>query len=177
MTVIAIVGLGYVGLPLAVEFGKKYRTIGFDLSNAKIDAYRRHVDPAGEVSSDDLKRAKFLEPTNDPSGLTEADFIIVAVPTPVDDAHNPDFGPLVAASETIGKRIKRGAIVVFGSTVYPGATEEVCAPLIEHHSALVWKTDFSSGIPRNESIPATRSIPSPRSPKSSRETCHKRWSA
>lgn len=145
MTVIAIVGLGYVGLPLAVEFGKKYRTIGFDLSEAKVEAYRRHVDPTGEVLSDDLKQAKFLESTNDPSGLKEADFIIVAVPTPVDDAHNPDFGPLVGASETIGKHIKRGAIVVFESTVYPGATEEVCVPLIERHSGLVWKTDFFVG--------------------------------
>src|SRR3989338_1284810 len=93
MTVIAIVGLGYVGLPLAVEFGKKYRTIGFDLSEAKVEAYRRHADPTGEVLSNDLKQATFLEPTNDPSGLKEADFIIVAVPTPVDDAHNPDLGP------------------------------------------------------------------------------------
>ncbi|OGT80366.1 MAG: GDP-mannose dehydrogenase [Gammaproteobacteria bacterium RIFCSPLOWO2_02_FULL_61_13] len=145
MTVIAIVGLGYVGLPLAVEFGKKYRTIGFDLSEAKVEAYRRHADPTGEVLSNDLKQATFLEPTNDPSGLKEADFIIVAVPTPVDDAHNPDLGPLVGASETIGMHIKRGAIVVFESTVYPGATEEVCVPLIERHSGLVWKKDFFVG--------------------------------
>ena len=145
MTVIAIVGLGYVGLPLAVEFGKKYRTIGFDLSEAKVEAYRRHADPTGEVLSNDLKQATFLEPTNDPSGLKEADFIIVAVPTPVDDAHNPDLGPLVGASETIGMHIKRGAIVVFESTVYPGATDEVCVPLIERHSGLVWKKDFFVG--------------------------------
>ncbi len=103
MTVIAIVGLRYVGLPLAVEFGKKYRTIGFDLSSAKVDAYRRHIDPTGEVSTSELRAAKLLEPTNDPSGLKQADFIVVAVPTPVDDAHNPDFVPLVAATERSGE--------------------------------------------------------------------------
>ena len=145
MTVIAIVGLGYVGLPLAVEFGKKYRTIGFDLSDTKVQAYRRHIDPTGEVSSDQLMQARFLEPTSDPSGLRDADFIVVAVPTPVDDAHNPDFGPLIGASEIVGRNLKPGAIVVYESTVYPGATEEVCVPLIERHSGMVWKKDFFVG--------------------------------
>src|SRR5437868_7297266 len=100
MPVIAVVGLGYVGLPLAVEFGKKYRTIGYDLSRTKVEAYRRHQDPMGELSSHEIRMARWLEPTNDAAQLKEADFIVVAVPTPVDDAHNPDFGPLVAASET-----------------------------------------------------------------------------
>ena len=145
MTVIAVVGLGYVGLPLAVEFGKKYRTIGYDLSEAKIQAYGRHIDPTGELSADELKAARLLQPTSDPSALKEADFVVVAVPTPVDDAHNPDFSPLVGASETIGRNLKPGAIVVFESTVYPGATEEVCVPLIERHSGLVWKKDFFVG--------------------------------
>jgi len=145
MTVIAIVGLGYVGLPLAVEFGKKYRTIGYDLSSAKVEAYRRHIDPTGEINADELKAAQLLEPTCDAAGLKEADFIVVAVPTPVDDAHIPDFGPLIGASETIGRNLKPGAIVVFESTVYPGATEEVCVPLIERHSGLVWKKDFFVG--------------------------------
>ena len=145
MTTIAVVGLGYVGLPLAVEFGKKYRTIGYDLSAAKVEAYRRHHDPTGEVSSHDLELARLFEPTNDASRLREADFIIVAVPTPIDDAHNPDFGPLVSASETVGKHLTRGAAVVYESTVYPGATEEVCVPLLERHSGLVWKRDFFVG--------------------------------
>ena len=122
-TTIAVVGLGYVGLPLAVEFGKKYPTIGFDLSTAKVDAYRRGVDPTGEVASEELRAAKGLKVTSDPAALAEADFIVVAVPTPVDDAHQPDFSPLLGASESVGKHLKRGAIVVFESTVYPGATD------------------------------------------------------
>ena len=145
MSVVAVVGLGYVGLPLAVEFGKRGRTIGFDLSRAKIDAYLRHVDPTGEVSSEELKAAKHLVPTTDPSALKEADFVVVAVPTPVDDAHNPDFGPLAGASEFVGRNLKQGATVVFESTVYPGATEEVCVPIIEKHSGKTWKKDFFVG--------------------------------
>lgn len=145
MKTVAVVGLGYVGLPLAVEFGKKFRTIGLDLSPEKIDAYRRHVDPTGEVSTEDLKEAKLLEPTTDPTALREADFIVVAVPTPVDDAHIPDLSPLVGASTTVGRNLKPGAIVVFESTVYPGATEEVCIPIIERESGMRWKRDFFVG--------------------------------
>ena len=145
MTIVAVVGLGYVGLPLAVEFGKKGRTLGFDLSAQKVAHYRNHVDPTGEVSSDDLKAAKYLEVGNDPSMLAEADFIIVAVPTPVDEAHQPDFTPLIGSSESVGKYIKRGATVVFESTVYPGATEEICIPIIEKHSGMQWKKDFFVG--------------------------------
>jgi UDP-N-acetyl-D-galactosamine dehydrogenase len=145
MTTLAVVGLGYVGLPLAVEFGKKYRTIGFDLSKEKIDAYKRHVDPTGEVSSEALKAAARLEPTTDPSALKGADFVVVAVPTPVDEAHIPDFSPLVGASTFVGKNLKKGAIVVYESTVYPGATEEVCIPILERESGMKWKTDFFVG--------------------------------
>ncbi|HMY98484.1 MAG TPA: nucleotide sugar dehydrogenase [Burkholderiaceae bacterium] len=145
MTTIAVVGLGYVGLPLAVEFGKKFRTIGLDLSQEKVDAYRRHVDPTGEVSTEELKAATQLYPTTDASALKEADFVVVAVPTPVDEAHIPDFSPLVGASTAVGKNLKPGAIVVYESTVYPGATEEVCIPLLEKHSGLKWKTDFFVG--------------------------------
>src|SRR5437868_5095571 len=142
---VAVVGLGYVGLPLAVEFGKKYSTVGFDLAAEKIAAYRRHVDPTGEVSGDELRAATHLQPTTDPAALREADFIIVAVPTPVDDAHAPDFGSLVGASTSVGQHMKRGATVVFESTVYPGATEEVCIPIIEKHSGMKWKQDFFVG--------------------------------
>ena len=145
MKTVAVVGLGYVGLPLAVEFGKKFRTIGLDLSQEKIDAYRRHVDPTGEVSTEDLKAASLLEPTTDAAALKDADFVVVAVPTPVDEAHIPDFSPLVGASKAVGRNLKPGAIVVFESTVYPGATEEVCIPIIEKHSGLKWQQDFFVG--------------------------------
>ena len=113
MTVVAVVGLGYVGLPLAVEFGKRHPTIGFDLSESKVAAYRNFLDPTGEVSAAELKAASRLRVTTQAVDLAEADFIVVAVPTPVDQAHQPDFGPLLSASEAVGKNLKRGAIVVF----------------------------------------------------------------
>jgi UDP-N-acetyl-D-galactosamine dehydrogenase len=144
--VVAVVGLGYVGLPLAVEFGKKAKTIGFDLSAAKIENYKKFIDPTGEVSTEQLQAASQLDVTTDPSALAQADFIVVAVPTPVDIAHNPDFTPLAGASKTVGKHMKRGAIVVFESTVYPGATEEVCIPIMEKESGLKWKEDFHVGF-------------------------------
>ncbi|HXY05935.1 MAG TPA: nucleotide sugar dehydrogenase [Burkholderiaceae bacterium] len=145
MTVVAVVGLGYVGLPLAVAFGTKFRTIGYDLSQAKVDAYRRHVDPTGEVRTEALRGAHLLETTTDEAQLRHADFIVVAVPTPVDDAHQPDFSPLVGASNAVGRNLRRGATVVYESTVYPGATEEVCIPLLERASNLKWKSDFFVG--------------------------------
>ena len=145
MTTIAVVGLGYVGLPLAVEFGKKFRTFGFDLSAAKVESYKRFVDPTGEVSTEDLKAAANLSYHTDPAVLAEADVIVVAVPTPVDDAHQPDFSPLVSSSKSVGRHMKRGAIVVYESTVYPGATEEVCIPVLEKESGLRWKSDFFVG--------------------------------
>jgi UDP-N-acetyl-D-glucosamine/UDP-N-acetyl-D-galactosamine dehydrogenase len=145
MTIVAVVGLGYVGLPLAVEFGKRSRTIGFDLSAHKVAHYKDHIDPTGEVSSEDLKAATYLEVGCDPAALAEADFIIIAVPTPVDEAHQPDFGPLLGSSESVGKNLKRGATIVFESTVYPGATEEICIPVIEKHSGMKWKRDFFVG--------------------------------
>ncbi len=145
MSVVAVVGLGYVGLPLAVEFGKKRETIGFDLSQAKIDSYRKFVDPTGEMSAGDLRAATQLTVTTDPADLAKADFIIVAVPTPVDDTHQPDFSPLVGASTSVGKHMKKGAIVVYESTVYPGATEEICIPVLEKHSGMKWKQDFHVG--------------------------------
>jgi UDP-N-acetyl-D-galactosamine dehydrogenase len=155
-TTIAVVGLGYVGLPLAVEFGKLYPTIGFDLAEQKIDAYRRGIDPTGEVISADLASAKKLEFTTDPAQLKRADFIVVAVPTPVDEAHQPDFGPLLGASESVGRNLKRGAIVVFESTVYPGATEEICVPVIERHSGLQWQRDFFIGYSPERINPGDR---------------------
>ena len=144
--VVAVVGLGYVGLPLAVEFGKKVRTIGFDLSASKVANYKKFIDPTGEVSTEQLQAARQLEVTTDPALLAEADYVVVAVPTPVDIAHNPDFTPLAGASTTVGKNLKKGAIVIFESTVYPGATEEVCIPLLEKHSGLKWMQDFHVGF-------------------------------
>ena len=155
-TTIAVVGLGYVGLPLAVEFGKKFPTVGFDLSTAKIDAYRRYVDPTGEVSTEELRAATGLSVTSDPTELRRADFIVVAVPTPIDEAHQPDFGPLLGASESVGRNLKRGATVVFESTVYPGATEEICIPVIEKHSGMQWQRDFFVGYSPERINPGDR---------------------
>ncbi|GJL75248.1 MAG TPA: nucleotide sugar dehydrogenase [Nitrosomonas sp.] len=145
MGIVAVVGLGYVGLPLAVEFGKKRRTIGYDLSDSKIQSYRQHIDPTGEVSTADLQQATQLVFTADVADLSQADYIVVAVPTPVDQAHQPDFRPLIGASETVGKNMKQGAIVIYESTVYPGATEEVCIPVLEKFSGMKWKQDFHVG--------------------------------
>ena len=145
MDVVAVVGLGYVGLPLAVEFGKKQRTIGFDLSATKIESYKQHIDPTGELSSENLQAATHLTVSSDPTELSLADYIVIAVPTPVDSAHQPDFSPLVGASETVGKNMKRGAIIIYESTVYPGATEEICIPVLEKNSGMEWKKDFHIG--------------------------------
>jgi UDP-N-acetyl-D-galactosamine dehydrogenase len=139
---VAVIGLGYVGLPLAIEFGKHRPTIGFDLSAEKLDRYRRGIDATGEIDAGAFAEAAHLVFTDDAAMLSQARFIIVAVPTPVDTAHNPDFGPLVAASRTAGAALKRGTTVIFESTVYPGATEEICVPLLEAASGLKWKQDF-----------------------------------
>jgi UDP-N-acetyl-D-glucosamine/UDP-N-acetyl-D-galactosamine dehydrogenase len=146
MSVVAVVGLGYVGLPLAVEFGKKRQTIGYDLSATKVESYKRYIDPTGEVSTDDFRAAAQLLVTSDPAELSQADYIVVAVPTPVDLAHQPDFSPLVSASQAVGKHMKHGAIVIYESTVYPGATEEICIPVLEKYSGMKWKTDFHVGF-------------------------------
>lgn len=144
--VIAVVGLGYVGLPLAVEFGKLGPTIGFDLSTTKVESYKQFIDPAGEVSTEQLRSARHLSVTTDPAALAQADYILIGVPTPVDIAHVPDFAPLISASETVGKHMKRGAIVIYESTVYPGATEEVCIPVLEKFSGMKWKEGFHVGF-------------------------------
>lgn len=140
--IVAVIGLGYVGLPLAVEFGKFYRTIGFELSTHKVDNYKRHIDTMGEVSADQFAAAVHFTPTNDSSLLREADFVIVAVPTPVGSDRRPDLSPVEKAARTVGRNLKPGAIVVFESTVYPGVTEEICVPILENESGLTWKKDF-----------------------------------
>ena len=143
--VVAVVGLGYVGLPLAVEFGKHLTTIGYDLSNEKLSNYRKFHDPAGSVTEAELRAATKINYTADPRDLSRADFIIVAVPTPVDDAHQPDFGPLHSACGKISRHMKKGIIVIFESTVYPGATEEECIPVLEKGSGMRWMRDFHVG--------------------------------
>lgn len=135
---VAIVGLGYVGLPLAVAFGRQMRTIGFDLNEKKLAAYRGGVDPSGEVSAEALALAEQLEYTSDPAGLEEADYVIVVVPTPIDQARRPDLSPLEGATATVGRHLRPGATVIFESTVYPGCTEEVCVPILERESGIGW---------------------------------------
>lgn len=145
MSVVAVIGLGYVGLPLVVEFGKHFRTIGFDIAEFKVESCLRGVDPSRELTDDEMQASPHAVYTADPTLLAEADIIVVAVPTPVDNAHIPDFRPLIGASTSVGRHMKKGAIVVYESTVYPGATEEVCIPVLERESGLKWKQDFFVG--------------------------------
>ncbi|MBC7703382.1 MAG: nucleotide sugar dehydrogenase [Rhodoferax sp.] len=145
MSTLAVIGLGYVGLPLVVEFGKQMRTIGFDIATAKVQACQRGTDPSRELTDAEVQAATHAVYTDDPQMLAEADIIIVAVPTPVDNAHAPDFRPLIGSSASVGRHMKKGAIVVYESTVYPGATEEVCIPVLERESGMKWKQDFFVG--------------------------------
>ena len=142
---VAVVGLGYVGLPVAVEFGKHRPTIGYDLSRRRIENLKHKVDVTGEVSTAELIAAKHLQASVFPADLQAADFIIVAVPTPINAARQPDLTPLESASEAVGRHMKPGATVIYESTVYPGCTEEVCVPLLEKHSGMRWRQDFHVG--------------------------------
>ncbi|HEV2112013.1 MAG TPA: nucleotide sugar dehydrogenase [Gammaproteobacteria bacterium] len=144
MRKVAVIGLGYVGLPVAVAFGRRGRIIGFDINEQRLAELRAGRDRTGEVSATELAAADIVY-TNKLEGLREADFHIVAVPTPVDEANQPDLTPMLRASETIGKVLKRGDIVVYESTVYPGATEEDCAPILERESGLKCGRDFFLG--------------------------------
>src|SRR3954468_18952419 len=145
LATVAIVGLGYVGLPVAVAFGKERPTIGYDLSKKRIENLRHHVDSTGEVATADLLESKHFRATYYPAELAEADYIIIAVPTPINAARQPDLSPLESASETVGRYMKPGAVVVYESTVYPGATEEVCVPILEKASGMRWRQDFHVG--------------------------------
>jgi UDP-N-acetyl-D-galactosamine dehydrogenase len=153
---IAVIGLGYVGLPLVIEFGKQTRTIGFDIAISKVESCRSGVDPSRELPDEEMHSAIYAEYSADPKVLSEADFIIVAVPTPVDEAHRPDFAPLIGASASAGRNMKKGAIVIYESTVYPGATEEVCVPVLERESGLKWKKDFFVGYSPERINPGDR---------------------
>lgn len=143
---IGVIGLGYVGLPLAVEFGKVYDTVGFDINSKRVDELNKGIDRTLEVETKDLKSAKLLKCTSKLEELKKCDFFIVAVPTPVDKYKNPDLTPLIRASETVGKVIKKKDIVVYESTVYPGATEEDCIPVVERISGLKMNKDFFCGF-------------------------------
>lgn len=145
MDTVAIVGLGYVGLPLAVAFGRLRRTIGLDLNEEKLAHYRAGFDPSGEVEPQQLAQAKMLEFTSDASQLSEAQIIIVVVPTPIDQARRPDLSPLEGACRAVGAHLQSGTTVIFESTVYPGCTEEVCVPILEKVSGLPWAGRYPGG--------------------------------
>lgn len=142
---IALIGLGYVGLPLAIEFGKKFDTVGFDVKPARLEALRRGEDTTLETTADELRAAARLRFSGDPAELADRDVFIVTVPTPVDKYNRPDLSPLYRASETVGRVMRRGATVVFESTVYPGCTEEECVPVLERESRLTFNRDFFCG--------------------------------
>ena len=142
---VAVVGLGYVGLPLAVAFGKRIPCIGFDIVDEKIENFKRCLDPTGEVSKKDFKEATKLQFTTDPNELKKVDMIIVAVPTPITNSHLPDLKHIESASKIVGDNLTPGTIVVYESTVYPGVTEEVCVPILEKQSGLVCGKDFKVG--------------------------------
>ena len=142
---LAIIGLGYVGLPLATEFAKYRDVVGFDINAARVEALKQGKDTTLEVSEEELKEAKGLVYTTNPADLAKCNVFIVTVPTPIDEHKQPDLTPLIKASETIGKILKKGDIVIFESTVYPGATEEDCAPVLERFSNLKFNQDFFLG--------------------------------
>lgn len=141
---IALVGLGYVGMPIAVAFAKKVNVIGYDLNTKKIEVYKNGIDPTKEVGDDAIRKTT-VDFTDDEKKLQEAKFIIVAVPTPVNTDHTPDLTPVVGASEIVGRNLTKGSIVVYESTVYPGCTEDVCIPILERESGLKCGEDFKIG--------------------------------
>ena len=153
---IALIGLGYVGLPLAVEFGKKRRVLGFDINAARVEELRNGIDRTLEVEREELASARHLTFTNDAADLANCQVFIVTVPTPIDDANRPDLTPLVKASEMIGAVMRRGATVIYESTVYPGATEEVCVPALARASGLVFNRDFFCGYSPERINPADK---------------------
>ena len=150
---VAVVGLGYVGLPLALAFGRQLDTIGFDISEAKLHAYREGRDPTGEMDAAAFAAATRLSFSSDSRDLAAADYVIVAVPTPIDNAKNPDLTPVVRATETIAPHLKPGAIVIYESTVYPGVTDEVCAPILAKLSGKTRGVDFKLGYSPERIVP------------------------
>ncbi len=159
---IGVVGLGYVGLPLAVHLGRRFPTLGFDINSQRLMELARGHDRTRECTEEDFKEADKLRFTGNPEALMDANFFIVTVPTPIDAAKRPDLEPLKKASETIGKVIGKGAIVVYESTVYPGGTEEICIPIIERHSGLKFNVDFFAGYSPERINPSDYARPFPK---------------
>ena len=142
---IALIGLGYVGLPLAAEFGKKREVIGFDINKNRIDLLKKKIDPTLEISKKEFTEATYLNFTSNPKDLKDCNIFIVTVPTPIDNHKRPDLTALEKSSETVGSVLKKGDIVIYESTVYPGATEEICVPILEKKSGLIFNKDFYCG--------------------------------
>lgn len=153
---LAIIGLGYVGLPLAVEFGKKYPVIGFDVNESRISELKSGIDRTLEVNRGDLELASHLSYTSNSTDLKSAQIFIVTVPTPIDGANRPDLAPLIKASQTVGHALKKGDIVIYESTVYPGCTEEICVPVLERMSNLKFNIDFFCGYSPERINPGDR---------------------
>ena len=153
---IGVIGLGYVGLPLAVEFGSKFATYGFDLNHKRIEELRSGIDVTREVDAEEFAQARFLEFSAEPECLADCTYFIVTVPTPIDSAKRPDLAPLQMASETVGSFLKKSDIVIYESTVYPGATEEVCVPILEQVSGLSYNRDFFCGYSPERINPGDR---------------------
>ena len=153
---IAVIGQGYVGLPLAIEFGKKYPTIGFDVNEGRIDELKKGFDHTNEASPEQLSSAKQLTFSANINDISTCNIYIVTVPTPIDEFKTPDLNPLRGASTMLGKILKKGDTVIYESTVYPGCTEEVCVPLLEQASELVFNTDFYCGYSPERIVPGDK---------------------
>ena len=153
---IAIIGQGYVGLPLAIEFGKKYPTIGFDINHSRIDDLKKGIDHTNEASQEQLKSANHLNFSSDLNDIIGCNIYIVTVPTPIDEYKTPDLNPLKSATKMLGKFLKKGDIVIYESTVFPGCTEEVCVPLLESASGLVFNQDFFCGYSPERIVPGDK---------------------
>lgn len=153
---VAVVGLGYVGLPLALAFGRNMKTIGFDISEPKLVAYREGVDPTGEMDKKAFNSARYITFTSDSSLIRQADYVVVAVPTPIDNAKQPDLTPVIKATEAFAPHIKHGAIVIYESTVYPGVTEDVCSPIIERLSGKKRGDGFKLGYSPERIVPGDK---------------------
>ena len=153
---IAVIGLGYVGLPLAVEFGKIRPVLGFDINAKRVTELSQGLDVTLEVTLKELESAKQLSFASDPDGLSMCSVFIVTVPTPIDAVNRPNLNPLIQASQLIGRFMKKGAVVIYESTVYPGATEEVCVPILEMFSGLKFNVDFYCGYSPERSNPGDK---------------------
>ena len=153
---IAVIGQGYVGLPLAIEFGKKYPTLGFDINETRIDELKKGFDHTNEATPEQLRSANQLTYSANVNDIKESNIYIVTVPTPIDEFKTPDLNPLRVASKMLGKILKKGDTVIYESTVYPGCTEEVCVPLLDHASGLIFNTDFYCGYSPERIVPGDK---------------------